>query len=275
MGEPSFVEAGSTRTFYLESGTGGDVVLLLHGSGPGVSGTLNWRLALPALAADFRVLCPDLVGFGRTVTTDPVVTSLDMWVDQVIALLDGLGVERVHVVGNSMGGAVALGLAARHPDRVGRLVLMGTVGIAFPITDALDAVWGYEPDLDRMRELIALFAADDRFAHDDELVRLRFEASAEPSAHARYASLFPPPRQRWVDAVALDVAELQRIHHPVLLVHGKQDRVVPWQATSLRLLDVLPDARLHLFPRCGHWVQIERSNEFHQLVRGFLRMEAD
>ncbi|HXF71734.1 MAG TPA: alpha/beta fold hydrolase [Actinomycetota bacterium] len=263
-----WVSVGRTRTRYLEAGSGPPVVLL-HGSGPGVSALANWRLALPALGGWFRVLAPDLVGFGETEVRGRIETRLDTWVIHAAGFIEALGLGRVDVVGNSMGGAVALGLAARRPELVGRVVTMGTVGVRFPITEALDRVWGYRPSLEAMRELIGLFAHDPFLAEDEELVRLRFEASADPGTSERYAALFPPPRQRWVDALALTDEELAGIRQPVLLVHGLEDRVVPWEATTRRIAGLVPDARVCLFPRCGHWVQLERADEFHRLVRWF------
>jgi pimeloyl-ACP methyl ester carboxylesterase len=264
------IATGTTRTHYLESGAG-DPVVLLHGSGPGVSALANWRFAIPVLAEDRRALAPDLIGFGQTATDQPARVDLDAWVAQVIAFVDALGLDRFDVVGNSMGGAIALALGVRHPARIGRIVTMGSLGVPFPITPALDEIWGYTPDLERMREMIRLFAWDQRYAQDEALVTLRYETSMEPSVRARYEGMFPAPRQRAVDAAVIPEADLRRLSHPVLLVHGQDDRVVPLE-TSLRLAEVLPDSRLAIYPRCGHWVQIERRVEFPALVRAFLTM---
>jgi 2-hydroxymuconate-semialdehyde hydrolase len=264
-----FVDHDGTRTHYWDVGEGRPV-LLLHGSGPGVSALANWRLAIPALSQRRRVVAPDLVGFGTTETDGPIRTHLDTWVSQVASFLKALDLPTVDVVGNSMGGAVGLGLAARGQELVRRVVAMGTVGVRFELTDGLDRAWGYRPSLAAMQELIGLFAHDARFAADEDLVRMRHDASREPKAGERFASLFPAPRQRWIDALALSPEDIERVQHPVLLVHGREDRIIPWESTSLRLLDLLPNARLLLFARCGHWVQIERADEFHRLVDDFL-----
>jgi pimeloyl-ACP methyl ester carboxylesterase len=267
------IATATTRTHYLEAGTG-DPVILLHGSGPGVSALANWRFAIPVLAEDHLALAPDLIGFGQTTTDRPARVDLDAWVAQVVEFADVLGLGRFDVVGNSMGGAIALALGVRHPGRIGRIVTMGSIGVPFPITPALDEVWGYTPDLERMREIIALFAWDQRYSKDEALVRLRYEMSMEPSVRSRYEAMFPAPRQRAVDATVVPESDLRRLTHPVLLVHGRDDRVVPLE-TSLRLAEVLPDARLAIYPRCGHWVQIERRVEFPALVRSFLSMPLD
>ena len=120
----------------------GDPVLLLHGSGPGVTAWANWRLTIPELAKEHRVIAPDLVGFGYTERSPQTEYSLDYWVFHALGIMDSLGIKQFSVVGNSFGGAIALALATRYPSRVRRLVLMGSVGVPFSITPELDAVWG-------------------------------------------------------------------------------------------------------------------------------------
>jgi pimeloyl-ACP methyl ester carboxylesterase len=267
------LRTASADTHYLEAGEGPPVVFL-HGSGPGVSALANWRFTIPALAPAYRCLAPDLVGFGKTAAEGPVRADVWTWAEQVRELLDGLAVERAHVVGNSMGGAIALAFAVRYPDRVDRLVTMGTLGVPFPITDVLDEVWGYRPDMEGMRRIISKFAWDQRYAEDEALVRLRYETSLDPSVRERYEALFPAPRQRAVDAAVIDEADLRRLRPPLLAIHGRDDRVIPLE-TSLRVADLVPDSRLAIFPRCGHWVQIERRVEFPAVVGAFLGMGLD
>jgi pimeloyl-ACP methyl ester carboxylesterase len=105
-----------------------------------VSAYANWRLTIPALAERFQVVAPDMAGFGFSERPAHASYDLALWVGQVVGLLEALGLERVSVVGNSFGGAVALRLATSHPELVDRLVLMGSVGVPFPITAGLDAV---------------------------------------------------------------------------------------------------------------------------------------
>ncbi|MCX9191539.1 2-hydroxy-6-oxo-2,4-heptadienoate hydrolase [Carbonactinospora thermoautotrophica] len=242
--------------------------MLVHGSGPGVSAYANWRLTMPALAERFRVLAPDMVGFGYTERPAGLRYDTETWTDHLVGFLDALGLARVNLVGNSFGGAIALRVAARHPDRVDRLVLMGSVGVSFPITPGLDAVWGYQPSLENMRRLLDIFAYS-RELVTDELAEVRYRASIQPGFHESYSAMFPAPRQRWVDALATPEEEIAALPHETLLIHGRDDQVIPMEV-SLRLLRLIGNARLHVFGRCGHWTQIERGEEFNRLLVDFL-----
>ena len=262
------IEAGGITTNLHDTGVdpGGGTVLLIHGSGPGVSAWANWRLTIPALAQDFRVIAPDLTGFGFS-ERDPASYNVAGWTAHALGVMDALGLNRVSVVGNSFGGSIALSLAIHHPDRVDRLGLMGAVGVPFPITPGLDAVWGYQPSVESMTELLRIFTATPSPGIDD-LARLRYEASIRPGVHEAYASMFPAPRQRWVDAMAHPDDAIASIAAPTLIFHGREDRVIP-MSTSLRLLELIPDAQLHVFGNCGHWTQIEHAEEFNRLLRDF------
>jgi len=265
----TFIDAGGIRTnVHLKGPEHGHPVVLVHGSGPGASALSNWRLTMPALAGSFRVVAPDLVGFGRTERPAGIEYGLKTWTGHLLAVLDALGIDRAHVVANSMGGAVALDLAVRYPDRVDRLVLMGAVGVPFTLTPGLDAVWGYQPSVAAMQELIGVFAFDPA-ALSPDLAELRYRASIQPGAQEAFASMFPAPRQRWVDALAQPADRIRSIRHRTLLVHGREDQVIPLQ-NSLDLLHLIDDSRLHVFGRCGHWTQVEHAPAFNPLILDFL-----
>lgn len=264
-----WIEHDGYTTAYLEAGEGPPVVLV-HGSGPGVSGRANWQGTLSSdMASRFRLLAPDVVGFGATQEPPGAVFDHPTRVEHIVRFLDALGLERVSLIGNSMGGAVALGLAHRHPERVQRMVLMGSVGISFPITAKLDAVWGYQPSLEAMEEMIRWFAVDTGLINP-ELVRLRHEASIAPGVMERYSAAFAAPRQRHIDAMALTESELAEVRVPTLLIHGAMDQIVPLEGTSLRMVRILPAADLVVLGRCGHWTQIERAREFQRYATQFL-----
>lgn len=265
------IQTGPVRTNYHDVGAG-EVVLLIHGSGPGVSSWANWRLTLGALSPQFRCLAPDMAGFGYSAVDESYAYSRQGWLDQLIAFLDRLGVAKAHVIGNSFGGSMALALAIAAPERVGKLVLMGSVGVPFALTEGLDAVWGYTPGIENMKAIMGYFAYD-RALISDDLIRLRYEATIRPGVQDSYAAMFPAPRQRWVDAMSHDEAAIRAIPHKTLLVHGRDDRVIPLE-TSLTLNRWIDDSQLHVFGRCGHWTQIEHAAAFGRLVRDFLGRDA-
>jgi pimeloyl-ACP methyl ester carboxylesterase len=267
----SSVDAGGVQTNYLEAGSGSPV-LLIHGSGPGVTAYANWRLVLPALAERFHVLAPDMAGFGFSERPEKGDYGVEMWTDQVVGFMDALDLDRAHIVGNSFGGAIALRLAARYPERVGRLVLMGSMGIDFPITEGLDKVWGYEPSFENMRGVLDVFAYDRKLV-PDELAEVRYRASMQPGFQESFAAMFPAPRQRWVDAMRTDDEEIRKLTHRTLIIHGREDQVIPVE-TSLHLMQLIENGDLHVFSHCGHWVQIERSTDFNRLVGDFLAGDA-
>lgn len=260
--------AGIATNVHVDGDGDGPPVLLLHGSGPGVTAWANWRLTIPVLGRHFRVVAPDIVGFGFTQRPADVTYDLGTWTAHAVGVLDALGIERAHVVGNSFGGALAMSLAIHHPDRVARLVLMGSVGVPFAITPGLDAVWGYEPSVAAMEGLLHLFAYD-RALIGPDLARLRYEASMRPGVQEAYRAMFPDPRQRALDAMTHPVVAIAAITAPTLVVHGRDDQVIPLQ-NAFDLLGLIDDAQLHVFGRCGHWTQLEHAAEFTALVTDFL-----
>lgn len=266
------LQVGECVLNYHDQGEG-EVILLIHGSGPGVTAWANWRGVIPILSRRARVIAPDMLGFGYTACPSNRELDPDTWVRSLAGLLDALDVGRVSIVGNSFGGAIALAFAKAYPRRVRRLVLMGAAGLSFPITEGLEKVWGYQPSLQAMRELMEVFAYDHGLINDD-LVRMRYEASIRDDVQTRFAQLFPAPRQRGVEMLALAEDALREIEHPTLLIHGRDDRVIPLEVSE-RMLRLIPHAQLHVFGECGHWVQIEKADAFTRLLCEFLCTERD
>jgi 2-hydroxymuconate-semialdehyde hydrolase/2-hydroxy-6-oxo-octa-2,4-dienoate hydrolase len=261
------VDAGGIQTSYLEAGAG-DPVVMLHGSGPGVSAMANWQYNIGALSQRFRVLAPDIVGFGATQRRDDVVYSLRTWTDHIWAFLDAHGIEKTAIVGNSLGGRIALQMATDRPDRVTKMVLMGAPGVGMTLTDGLAALRAYEPSHDAMRDLLRNYFAVDPAMITDELVAIRYEASIADGAYEAYRAMFFDPRHTGSE-LGITEREARATATPALLVHGREDKVVPMQV-SVTMLGLLPNADLHVFSACGHWTQIERADEFSALVADYL-----
>ena len=261
------IKANGIETNYHDLGSGFPV-LMIHGSGPGVSAWANWRLVMPALSKARRVIAPDMLGFGYTERPAGIRYNLDAWVAHAVGLLDSLKIEQADLVGNSFGGALSLAIAVRHPRRVRRLVLMGSAGVDFELTPALDEVWGYTPSFEKMRRMMDLFAYDRSIVTDD-LARMRYEASLQPGLQEAYAAMFPAPRQRAIEALCSPVHDLRELPHETLIIHGREDQVIP-QANALKLSHWIQNSQLHIFGKCGHWTQIEHSGRFARLVGDFL-----
>ncbi len=261
------VVAKGLRTNYLEKGSG-DPLILIHGSGPGVSAWANWRLVIDKVATHARVIAVDMAGFGFTELEPDATYDMPYWLDHLTSFLDVLGLDRVSFLGNSFGGTLATHFALRNPDRVERIAMMGANLLSFPITPALDRLWGEDAGTHAlMAEHMRFFPYDKRIITDD-LVESRLAACARPDYQAAFRSMFPAPRQKIVDAMALTETQLATLQCEALLLHGREDIVVPVDV-SIRAQSAIPRSQLHVFGQCGHWVMIEHNRTFVELVRDF------
>ena len=262
------VDVNGIATNYIVQGEG-DPLILIHGSGPGVTAFANWRGVIPDFAKQYRCYAPDMVGFGYTDCPAEIEDfTLDIWVDHIRGFMDALGIARAHFIGNSYGGALTLALATRHPERVAGVVLMGAAGLPFTLTKGLADVWGYEPSVEAMRDLMKTFAHDPGLVKE-EIVRSRYEASIRPGAQENFARLFPEPRQEKLESLCTDPAKLEAMQQPTLILHGREDVIVPLEQ-SYKFHALIPNSELHVFGNCGHWTQIEKRDRFVELVLPFL-----
>ncbi|MEU6189395.1 alpha/beta fold hydrolase [Nocardia sp. NPDC047038] len=266
---------GGLELRYHEAGSGAPLVLL-HGSGPGVSGWANFGANLPVLAERFRCLIVDQPGFGAS-GRPPVYERnyLRISADAVLGLLDDLHLERVHLLGNSMGGAVATLLALEHPDRVDRLVLMapGGVGVNVLGPDPSEGItrlleFSAAPTRERLLHWLRAMVSDPATL-TEELIETRSAAASDPAAIAAlrdaYATFADPalaePVPLW--------ARLRGLRAETQILWGRDDRVTPVEAALFPARQI-PNADLRVFARCGHWVQIERKSAFERAVVDFL-----
>lgn len=268
------------RQIHLHEFGAGPPVLMLHGGGPGASGQSNYARNIDALASRFRVLVPDLPGYGGS---SKGVNSEDPFGDlaaAMLALLDALGIDRAHVVGNSLGGACALRMALEQPGRVDRLVLMGPGGIgisqAAP-TEGLKRLLGYYagegPTLEKLRTFICEDLVFDGSRIPEAVLRERFEASIDPEVLASPPLRAPKDLEAFRRLDFLLDPRLPALAHRTLVLWGTADRVNP--ATGAMALQArMPACDAYLFSRTGHWVQWERADEFNAVVTAFLSATA-
>ena len=251
-------------THYHELGEGAPV-LFLHGSGTGVTAAANWWLNLPELSKVGRCVAIDSIGYGQTVVADGTAYGIREWVRHAVRVLDALGIEKTWIVGNSLGGWVALQFAIDFPDRLLGIVSMGTGGAQ--LTGAL--AQHANPTLTEagIRNTLEKFVFDKSLV-TDELVTLRYRSALNDTASDRLAQVVAA-RDRDRHELPLDFDVLAQLTVPVLLVHGVQDVVIPVSRTW-DLLTVIPEADAHIFSRCGHWSQVERAEDFNAVVTRFL-----
>ncbi|MEU6932997.1 4,5:9,10-diseco-3-hydroxy-5,9,17-trioxoandrosta-1(10),2-diene-4-oate hydrolase [Streptomyces sp. NPDC046374] len=272
--------AGLTLHYHEAAPAGGTadtpVVIMLHGGGPGASAWSNFGRNLPVFAGQFRTLLVDQPCFGRSDKPEPDRDYFSFSANAVAALMDELGIVRAHFIGNSLGGGTAVRMALNHPDKVGKLLLMGPGGVSVNLfapdpTEGIKRLFEFnaapEPPRDGLRAFLGVMAYD-RSIVTDELVEERWASATDADTRlgsARMAASFANPA--WAEDVML-WREAHRITHPVLLTWGREDRVNPLDG-ALVALKTIPDARLHVFPHCGHWAQTEQADEFNRLAVDF------
>nr|WP_201468505.1 alpha/beta fold hydrolase [Microbacterium hydrocarbonoxydans] len=252
-------------THYHELGEG-TPILFLHGSGTGVTAAANWWLNLPAFSELGRCIAIDSIGYGQSVVAEGTAHGIREWVRHAVRVLDALGIEKTWIVGNSLGGWLALQFALDFPDRLLGIVSMGTGGAQ--LTGALKG--HSDPVLTEagIRRTLEMFVVDKSLV-TDELVALRYQSALNDTASDRLAEVVAA-RDRDRTELPLDLDALSRLDVPVLLVHGVQDVVIPVSRTW-ELLNVLPHADAHIFSQCGHWSQVERAEEFNTVIGQYLR----
>jgi pimeloyl-ACP methyl ester carboxylesterase len=260
------VSVSGVSVSYDEAGEG-DAVLLLHGSGPGVSAQANWSRTLESVAKlGYRAIAPDIVGFGDSDRPTDFPYGASGWAQNVRGFLYELGIESAHVVGNSMGGRIALTLAARSPQLIRTLTLMGVRAPGTAMAPGLVRARTYTPSLQNMRTLLTESFVVDPSLITDELVERRHEASTRPGAAEHYRHMFADPA---ANDLPLTPEELRAISVPTLILHGREDAVVPVDNTY-RLVELLPDVLAVIASSCGHWVHVEQVDLFEAQLAAFL-----
>jgi 4,5:9,10-diseco-3-hydroxy-5,9,17-trioxoandrosta-1(10),2-diene-4-oate hydrolase len=275
--EQTITVAGK-QIFFAEASSG-PAVVMLHGGGPGASGVSNYSRNIDALAQQFRVIVPDMPGYGRSAKGVDQDDPFGYLADMIRGLLDELGLTTAHLVGNSYGGATALRLALDTPHRVDKLVLMGPGGIgttrAAPtagLKSLLSYYVGDGPSRDKLEAFIRKYLVYDGASVPDKLIDSRYAASVDPEVVA------DPPLRRPSGPMALrtlwrmDLTRDSRLKHlrtPTLVLWGRDDKVNRPSGGPM-LANLMPNAELVMTSRTGHWMQWERAELFNRLVVDFL-----
>jgi 4,5:9,10-diseco-3-hydroxy-5,9,17-trioxoandrosta-1(10),2-diene-4-oate hydrolase len=261
--------ANGQRIHYLDEGPAtGEVVVYLHGSGPGASGYSNFKGNYPSLvAAGYRCIIPDLIGYGFSDKPTDVDHPLSFFVECIRQTLECAGVDRCTLIGNSLGGAVALGLALDDPQRVEKLVLMAPGGLsemaeyqAMPGMQKVFKVFGsgepVTPEV--MKDLFATGLMHDPEFATDELVAERMQIMQIMNGHVMATMSVPVLTDR-----------LQEIQCPVLAFWGLDEKMMP-ENGIMALARNIPHLRLILVSECGHWVMVEHEDMFNRACLDFI-----
>ncbi|THA64515.1 alpha/beta fold hydrolase [Streptomyces sp. A0958] len=264
---------------YHEAGDG-PPLLLLHGSGPGVTGWRNYRHNLAAFAEHFRCLVLEFPGFGVSDPADghPMATAASA----VTRFLDGLGLDRVDIIGNSMGGIIGTRFALAQPERVRRLVTIGGIGRNLFSPGPGEGIKLLSEFTDHpTREGLVRWLNSmvyDRSLVTEELIAERWAQATDPETLAAARRMYGTEAfaAQAAAAAASDAAPywamLHRLRAKTLLTWGRDDRVSPVDMAVLPMRTI-PDAELHVFPDCGHWVMIEQKAAWESTVLAFLTRE--
>ena len=261
------------QVHYNDCGAGNETVVMLHGSGPGATGWANFHRNVDAfVGAGYRVVLMDCLGWGKS---DPIVCTgsrSELNAQTLKALLDVLKLDKVHIVGNSMGGHSAVAFALANPTRVGKLILMGggTGGpsqfVPMP-TEGIKLLQGLyrEPTIENLKKMMNVFVFDPS-SMTEALFQARLDNMLARTDHLEnfVKSLAANPKQ-FPD----QGPRLGEISAPTLVIWGRDDRFVPMDV-GLRLIWGMPNAELHIFNRCGHWAQWEHADKFNRMVVDFL-----
>ncbi|WP_436535429.1 4,5:9,10-diseco-3-hydroxy-5,9,17-trioxoandrosta-1(10),2-diene-4-oate hydrolase [Actinoplanes sp. HUAS TT8] len=257
-----------TLAFHRAGPAGAPPLVLLHGGGPGATAMSNFGRTIPVFAKRFDTLAVDQPGYGASELGELTGQYFTHAADALARLLDELGLDRVDLIGNSLGGGTAVRFALNHPARAGKLLLMGPGGLSLNVfaADPTEGVkrlgaFGVAPSRERMAAFLRTLVFDPSLI-TDELIDSRLAAAGDSSF---LRDSFGGPHFEegllWRDA--------HRLRNEVLLVWGREDRVNPLDG-ALVALKLIRRCRLHVFGGCGHWAHLEKFDEFNRLAFDFL-----
>lgn len=260
--EEKFTDFEGHKVHYWEGGSGFPI-LMLHGVGPGTSIVGNFGPVLEPLSKHFHLFAIDLVGFGGSDRNqNQPFFDVDLWIRQAEAMLAMMPAGPVGVTGHSMGGALALKLAARNP-RIVKVMTSCSVGTSYALTEALDGFWSVPDDKAGLRKVMIsmVYSAS---ALTDEMIDGRWSLLKQEGYPEYFGELFSKPRQRFIDAAVLSDGEIASIKAQVMMLHGRDDKPCPPELTTMVLAKKLARADVVLLGQCGHNLPRERSAAYLQ-----------
>lgn len=271
--QDQYIKVDRSNIRYWTLGDGGTTIILLHGLGSCLE---TWKYTISALAQRHRVYAVDIVGSGRS--DKPLTTySLAYQAQFIKAFMDALSLKSTSLIGNSMGGGVALQFALLFPKQVEKLVLVSSAGLGKEIALTLRlASLPFTNLLFRPRRSSTALALKQAVYNPsvitDDWVELFYQLGMLPGAQEALQMQIRANINFWgvrSQVYGSIVNQLATISAPSLIIWGQQDRVLPVAHAQVAALG-LPNARLHIFDACGHWPQVERSEEFNALTLEFL-----
>lgn len=263
MENRKFVKTGTFNTSYFEAGSG-EPVVLIHGGGAGADSLGNWKICFPLFAKRMHTFAMDMVGFGQSDAPEPSTFSYTQEArnDQAIAFIEAIGCGPVHIVGNSMGGATALGVAMKRPDLVKTIVLMGSGGLNHELSTALTPVIHYDYTLEGMRKIVAVLANPD-MEMSEELLKYRYELSIDPARKEAYRATMQELKDR--GGLHYEESQIAAVKTRCLVFAGKDDLVIPMKE-NVRFLELLDNSTGYFIPHCRHWAMMEYPELFTRVV---------
>ncbi|MGB6209012.1 alpha/beta fold hydrolase [Mycobacterium sp.] len=256
-------------TSYLESGAG-DPVILLHGGEFGVSAEISWERTIPALAERYRVLAPDMLGFGQSAKVIDFTDGRGMRIRHIARFCDALGVDSAQFVGNSMG---AINLLTDATSASPVLPMRSMVAICgggeIQRSHHMDALYDYDATVPAMRRIVEALFHDPSYPADDAYVQRRFESSIAPGAwEALAAARFRRPGAA-PPAAPSSKRAYQQVGVPALIIEGGCDKLLP-PGWAKAIADQIPHARSAVVEAAGHCPQIEQHGVVNELLLEFL-----
>jgi 2-hydroxy-6-oxo-6-(2'-aminophenyl)hexa-2,4-dienoate hydrolase len=265
--ESRYIDAGGIRTHYFDVGTGHPLILM-NGGGAGADAYGNWYRTIPILRDSFRLIVPDMLGFGETIPNNHETFDFTQSArtKHLSDFIKALGLSNVYIVGNSMGGMTSMGTSIEYPGLISKLILMGSAGLNKKTRPEMAPVANYDFTREGMEKIVKVLAHAS-FPVDQEMVDYRTRIATQPATRAAYKATMGWVKQQ--GGLFYEESFIQQVSVPTLVIGGKNDIVVPLDL-NVRYLELIPQSWGFFIPNCGHWAMLEHPKAFSDAVRTFL-----